>query len=513
MVVDEMDGDATAATDEPLRDPALPPYRLPGPLHRQARVMPVSETAPRVPAALRAFNRGTPSPLRVPPRRPVTASNDAPVVASPAPAAAPPAATAPSAAAAPSAAPAPTPPPTAPSARAQAPPEPPMPPVVAQSSTGAAAEPLDVKATRPVATPPAVPQSPRREPAAPAASVAASVAPASPAPRPPATPPLPLRAPRQVPRSGAATLPVSSPAQLRTESAGALLLSPATYRTRRRPLSWIRRPQLIDVIPLVAVGVILAGAIAVIHGRPSSETNSPPVVADVATLIDQARQRAAAGDPAGAATFLEQRAETATPGDRLQLREGAASVLINASGVALQAGDPVGSLALLAKAAELTGTQGGAQGQLALPIARVTAARFLIDQDTATSQAADLLRQTITDAPLSSAAATARDLLARPVKVRGQLTVAGQPGAGLVVVLFAVLPSSSAADPQPASRAPLVSATSDSAGAFDLGSVAPGAYLFGFTDVAGHLHRAAGTAALITVAPAQLNKLTAAIPS
>jgi hypothetical protein len=331
----------------------------------------------------------------------------------------------------------------------------------------------------------------------------------------PVVTPAPLASPVQRPARPATPRPLaSSPSELRAASVGALQLDIDAARAERVPRSGVLSRHWANAVALLAVAALVIGAIAFIRARSSAGVQTTPAGSEIAALIDQARQQAAAGDAVGAATKLEKRADSASGADRLQLREAAASLLLNASGAALQAGDPLTSLDDLEKAVVLADTQGAVQARLALPTARVTAARYLINKDTATGQAADLLRQTIADAPLSSAATTARDLLAAPVKVRGQLTLAGQPGAGLRVVLLPVSPSSvSAASPEPATLIPAATGRSDAAGAFDLGAVAPSSYIFGFLDNAGQLHRAPGRTALVTLAPAQLNGLTEAIPA
>lgn len=296
-----------------------------------------------------------------------------------------------------------------------------------------------------------------------------------------------------------------TPAQLRAESMAALQPPRAAAgdaaqdRGTERAL-WRR----VEPIPVAIVVLVLLGlGVVLVHSR-SSSVRTLPALTETAAAIQAARTQAAS-DPTGAARALMDRAGNAASDDRVVLRDEAANILLAASAAAAQQGDPVRALAVLEQAAALADTQGGAKAQQAIPQARVTAARFLIDKGTIGNQAADLLRQAIAAAPASSAADTARELLARPVKVAGHLTVNGQPGSGLPVVLFTVAADAPANNPRAATTTPVATAHSDGSGAFDLGAVPPGTYLFGYTDSAGRLHHAAGQASLVTVAPAQPN--------
>jgi hypothetical protein len=263
----------------------------------------------------------------------------------------------------------------------------------------------------------------------------------------------------------------------------------------------------------VATVALLASVVGALHSRggvsgPSPSPNSSGAVAAIAA----AQAQATAGDPRAAAAGLLAWAANAAAVERATLRDEAAGILASAA-AASATSDPVAALDLLRSAAALSDVPRGVAAAGGLPDYLVAAARALIDKGATTPQAADLLREAIGLAAQSTAAAAAQHLLAAPVAVRGGLSIAGKPAAGLTVALYRLAPDRPPDDPQPADSTPVVQAKTGSDGAFDLGSLAPGAYLFGYTEISGRQRRPAGAAAVVMVFPAQLNIVAVSVAS
>jgi hypothetical protein len=264
----------------------------------------------------------------------------------------------------------------------------------------------------------------------------------------------------------------------------------------------------------VVTVALLASVVGVLHSRGGVSGLSPSSSASgaVAAAIAAAQAQATAGDPRAAAEGLLARAANAADVERTTLRDEAAGILA-AAATASATSDPVAALDLLRGSAALSDVSRGVAAAQLLPDYLVAAARALIDRGATTPQAADLLREANGLAPQSTAAAAAQHLLAAPVAVRGRLSIAGKPAAGLTVALFPLAPDRPPDDPQPADSTPVAQAKTSSEGTFDLGNLTPGAYLFGYTETSGRQRRPAGAAAVVSIAPAQLNVVAVGVAS
>ena len=457
----------------PLRPPAMPPpssavparVAAPPPL---APERPSSAPIPAPPA------RATgPAPAAAPAEPPASDPTTPPVTVAEPPA--PPV----SERAAPPVSEASAPPAPAPTARVA--PEvqaPPAPDTVAPSVSEPAASPVTAAA----APPPTAVAPTVAEPAA--SSVPAPTAPAPEAVTPPA--PATVAPPVSEPPG-----PTPTPATTGVRAWLVVIARPRTWR---------------DAVPALIGAVVIAAAVAGIAALPGRGVGSTtlPAADSVAAVVASARDRAAAGDPAGAARELLARASTASPDERGILREQAARILVDAATAQAGAGHPSESLDLDRAAAGLSDTPTGAIARAGLPDAILAAARGLIQSGDASTAAQSLLNELVAGYPSTPAAVEAGALLRDPTPVRGALTVGGRPSAATTVYLFATTGGS---DPQPSLATPVAAATTGPDGRFDLGTVAPGTYLFAWRTPGGALRRAAGADALAVVTPARVNVL------